>query len=81
MYPFLVSFCVIFFFPKTSYGYIDPGTGSLIIQIIVGFVLSIGLGVKIFWSKIKAFFSKTSKKTKSESLEGGEQVLNENAGK
>lgn len=44
--------------------YIDPGTGSFIIQVIVG-VLFGGLFVlKLFWNNVKAFFKKLFSKGK-----------------
>ena len=34
--------------------YLDPGSGSVIIQIIIGALLSIGVTVRLFWSRIKS---------------------------
>lgn len=36
--------------------YLDPGNGSLILQLILGALLAIGLTVRIFWSRIKVWF-------------------------
>jgi hypothetical protein len=37
--------------------YLDPGSGSLLIQLIAaGFLGGIGILVKIFWGRLKAFF-------------------------
>ena len=44
-----------------AYGYIDPGTGSLIIQGIIGAIAAVGVTLKIYWHKIKIFFSSRSK--------------------
>jgi len=38
--------------------YIDPGTGSLIIQMLLAVLVGAGFAVKIFWTRIKSFFSK-----------------------
>ncbi len=44
--------------------YIDPGTGSLIIQVLIaGFLGSLFL-LKIFWSKVKAFFNSLFSRTR-----------------
>jgi len=43
-----------------AYGYIDPGTGSLIIQSLIGAIAAIGVTLKIYWHKIKLFFSRHS---------------------
>lgn len=45
----------IFFKPLA---YLDPGTGSFIIQMILAGVLGIAVAVRIYWKKIVAFFSK-----------------------
>ena len=36
--------------------YLDPGTGSIIIQAVVGGVLGGMLVIKLFWKKIVSFF-------------------------
>lgn len=48
--------------PKPNYAYIDPGTGSYVIQILIAAFVSISFAIKIFWKKIKAFLQKLFKK-------------------
>ena len=36
--------------------YLDPGSGSFIIQMLLAGLLGIGVGVRIYWKKIVAFF-------------------------
>ena len=44
-----------------AFAYIDPGTGSLILQWLVGMVLA-GLAVlNVYWQRIKSFFSGKSR--------------------
>lgn len=43
-------------------GYIDPGSGSIVIQVIVGALIGIGVTVKIYWSKLKNMFFNITKK-------------------
>ena len=38
--------------------YLDPGTGSLIIQAAVGAIVAAGLALKVYWFKIQDFFGK-----------------------
>lgn len=38
--------------------YLDPGTGSFIIQMLLAGLLGIAVAVRIYWKKIVAFFSK-----------------------
>ena len=43
---------------EPAHAYIDPGSGSLIFQAIAAGAMAIGLGVKVFWRRISAFFSR-----------------------
>lgn len=47
--------------------YIDPGTGSLVLQMIIGSALAGLLAIKMFWRQLTAFaaglFSKSGRKT------------------
>jgi hypothetical protein len=36
--------------------YLDPGSGSLIIQILVAVVLGLGVALRASWGKIKGLF-------------------------
>lgn len=37
--------------------YIDPGSGSYMLQMVVGAFLGISLAIKVFWHKITGFFT------------------------
>ena len=43
---------------KYFFLYIDPGSGSYLIQVIIAAVLSTAFFFKNFWYKIKSFFIK-----------------------
>ena len=47
------------FLAKTAAGYIDPGTGSYVLQIAIAFLVGLAFSVKVFWKKISAFVRKT----------------------
>lgn len=36
--------------------YLDPGSGSFLIQLLMAAALGIGVAVKMYWSKIKQLF-------------------------
>lgn len=38
--------------------YLDPGTGSLLVQLLIGGALGIALAVRIFWKNITGIFKK-----------------------
>ena len=63
MIPFLIFISTIFLssipfltFPN-AFGYIDPGTGSIIVQMIIGGLVGVGIAVKVFWFRIKSALS------------------------
>jgi hypothetical protein len=45
-------------FPRFAYGYIDPGTGSYIFQIIIAAFVAVSFAVKVYWHKIKKFIGR-----------------------
>ncbi|MBC8298274.1 MAG: hypothetical protein H8E55_21105 [Pelagibacterales bacterium] len=61
----LLTFILFVLGAQPAFAYIDPGTGSSIISLIVGFFVAIGVLVKTFWYKIKSFFG-LSKSTKTD---------------
>ncbi len=44
-------------FTGNAYSYLDPGTGSFVLQMLIAGLASALLAVKIFWNNIKAFFA------------------------
>lgn len=46
-----------FFSVLNAFAYIDPGSGSYVLQIIIASVLGILTLIKIYWSKLKTFFA------------------------
>ena len=36
--------------------YLDPGSGSFLIQLLIAALLGIGIALRASWSKIKGFF-------------------------
>jgi len=47
--------------------YIDPGSGSYLVQIIIAAVLGIGFFFRNIWAWIKSFFFRSPKKTNDNS--------------
>lgn len=52
--------------PQQVQAYLDPGTGSFIIQILVGGGLGLFFVIKKYWSYFISLLSKKSKKTTNE---------------
>ncbi len=53
---FLIMFYLILI-PRLLYAYLDPGTGSYILQVIIAALLGVAFTIKIYWKKLKSFFS------------------------
>lgn len=47
---------------KPAYAYIDPGTGSMLLQSILAVIAMLGSGVAVFWSHLKNLFKKSTLK-------------------
>ncbi|MFH1524180.1 MAG: hypothetical protein ABIF04_04385 [Chloroflexota bacterium] len=41
--------------------YLDPGSGSFLIQLLIAGLAGLGLAIAIGWNKIKRFFSRKKK--------------------
>lgn len=49
--------------------YLDPGTGSFIIQILLAGLLGLGVAIKVYWNKIRDFFNRGRRDSPLESLD------------
>jgi hypothetical protein len=43
--------------PSTASAYVDPGTGSYFLQILIAGLLGAAFAVKLYWRKIKHFLT------------------------
>lgn len=55
--------------PSTAHAYIDPGTGSYLVQILIAVFAGGAFVLRTFWMNIKALFSRKSKETKTDGVE------------
>ncbi len=56
---------IIFAFnTNQAFAYLDPGTGSIILQAILGFIAAALAYFSFYWNKVKVFLSKLFKKNK-----------------
>jgi len=42
--------------------YIDPGSGSMVIQMLVGALVGVGITVKVYWHRLKFKISNFTRK-------------------
>ncbi|OFY66330.1 MAG: hypothetical protein A3H98_02840 [Bacteroidetes bacterium RIFCSPLOWO2_02_FULL_36_8] len=62
LYPYTLFLHLIFC-------YLDPGSGSLIVQMIIASFLGGLYFLKVYWFKVKTFFQKLTGKYKEEEKE------------
>ncbi len=47
-------------------GYLDAGTGSIVIQAVIGCVVGGLVAIKLFWNRITAFLGKIASRGRSQ---------------
>lgn len=45
--------------PARAEAYIDPGSGSFLIQMLLAGLLAAGMTIKLYWRKLKSFIGRT----------------------
>tara|TARA_B110000444_G_C18605820_1_gene485267 strand:+ start:32 stop:238 length:207 start_codon:yes stop_codon:yes gene_type:complete len=58
----VTSFIFTVLFNNQAFAYLDPGTGSIILQAILGAIAAGASWCAIYWQKIKDFFNIKVKK-------------------
>ena len=43
-------------FTNEAEAYLDPGTGSMLLQVILGGVAAVGVAIKLYWHKLRVAF-------------------------
>jgi hypothetical protein len=61
-----LGFIALFYFiaPNMLHAYLDAGTGSYMVQIIIAFAAGGAFAIKIFWRRIYGFIKRTPAKSK-----------------
>ena len=54
----IILLLLVMFWPNVSQAYLDPATGSMLIQLLVGGAVAIGVTLKLYWEKVKFFWQK-----------------------
>jgi hypothetical protein len=55
--PIILYTLLLISLTSQAHAYLDPGTGSMMLQIVIASVVGALFSLKIFWSRIKNFFS------------------------
>jgi uncharacterized membrane protein AbrB (regulator of aidB expression) len=56
LYTALLAGLLVMAFCGRAHAYIDPGSGSFILQMIIGALCGMLFALKIFWKQVKYFF-------------------------
>ncbi len=65
-----------FLLPVPAWAYLDPGTGSIILQGIIAGLAVAGLTIKTYWYRLKSLFGRSESSSlleEEEALEKGEE--------
>lgn len=65
-WPFVIavggSLAAVAFFPSAVQAqYLDPGAGSVIVQVVIALVIGLSAALKLYWRKISEFLARRSK--------------------
>jgi len=54
----LAALCVLMFSANPAHAYLDPGTGSMLIQGLLAAIAAASVTIGIFWRRLRSFFSR-----------------------
>lgn len=52
----LITTLVLLMVFTDVFAYLDPGTGSMLLQVILGGIAAVGVAIKLYWHKLRAAF-------------------------
>ncbi len=52
----LVSVSALLAVPEATYAYLDPASGSMILQAVIGGVAAAAIAFKYYWRRVASFF-------------------------
>ena len=65
-HTFKIAVLVVLAFPVPAIAYLDPGTGSMLLQVILGGIAAVAVALKLFWYRIIAFLGFKKKPSSEE---------------
>ena len=54
----VAALCALLICAAPAYAYLDPATGSMVIQAVIAGVAAVSVSVGIFWKRLKSFFDR-----------------------
>ncbi len=65
MIKYLLTIYIILSLNSNAFAYLDPGTGSSILQLILAFLAGIGAFLSVYWNKFKFLIKRIFNKSDS----------------
>ena len=65
MFKYLILLFFLGLEPITTNAYLDPGTGSFIIQIVIAAIAGVSFTLKIYWKKAAGWVASTFKRERN----------------
>lgn len=56
--PLLILIWTVLF-PTEAWAYLDPGTGSLIVQSLIAALAAAGFALRLYWGRIRSWFHRS----------------------
>ncbi len=63
---FSTVLCILVFFTNQAHAYLDPGTGSMLIQGALAGIAAVSVSIGIFWRRLRSFFWRKNNENISE---------------
>jgi len=51
--------------PPPSHAYLDPGNGSMLLQLLLAGFAGVAVALKMFWRRVVAFFARLKNRSRS----------------
>jgi hypothetical protein len=62
----LMSIFIVLIFVNQSYAYIDPGTGSMLVQAVLAAIAAVSVSIGVFWRRIRSFLDRLFGRNRNE---------------
>ncbi len=69
-----IIFCWFFLLmERAAYAYLDPGTGSLFLQLLLGGIAGLAVIAKLYWRRLLSFLGVSHQKDSVDEAQGQQQ--------
>ena len=66
-YLILIVFFLSLTAPSVAFAYLDPGSGSMLLQLVLGGLAGLAVIAKLYWHRLLALFGRHSQQEESDS--------------